>query len=67
MELLDTIVIKSVVIKLTILHQPVPLLPARRNVLAIILVEILAKVCSCVPTLMQVGGEGSLLMVLYPE
>ena len=67
MELLNTIVIESVVVKLTVLHQPVPFIPPRRNVLAIILVEILAKVCSGVPTLMQVGGEGSLLVVLPPE
>ena len=67
MELLNTIIVESVVVELTILNQPIPLIPPRWNMMAIILVQIFSKVCRIVSTLLEVGCKGPLLMIINPE
>ena len=52
MKLLNTIIVESVVVELTILNQPVPLIPPRWNVMSIIFVQIFSKVCGVVSTLL---------------
>ena len=63
---LDPIIVQSVVIESTVLHQPIPLVPAWRHSVAIILVEIFAKVGCGVATLLEVSGKRSLLVVFNP-
>ena len=50
--LLFPIMVEGVVIELAILHQPVPLIPAWWNPVAIILVQVFSIICGLVPTLL---------------
>ena len=58
--------VEAVVVVGAVLDEAVPLVPARRHALPVVLVEILPEVGGGVAALLQVGGEGSLLVVLHP-
>ena len=61
------IVVDGVVVEPAVLDKPLPLIPAWWDVLTSLLVQILPIVGCLVPTGLQVGGEGPLLVVLDPS
>ena len=60
------ITVDGVVVEPAVLDQPLPLIPAWWDVLASVLIQVLPIVGCPVPTGLQIGGEGLLLVVLHP-
>ena len=63
---LDTIIVESIVVELTVFNQAMPLIPPRWYSVTIILVQVLPIVSCPVATLMQVHSQASFLMVRDP-